>query len=42
MIVCEGVLQLNLVMTTEADGLHADPKQWTKIAPRKEGSWWPD
>jgi polyhydroxyalkanoate synthase len=30
------------VMTKRADDRYADPEEWTKIAPHKEGSWWPE
>ena len=30
------------VMTKNADDRYADPDEWMKIAPRKDGSWWPE
>jgi polyhydroxyalkanoate synthase len=30
------------VMTKKADERYADPEEWTKLAPGKEGSWWPE
>jgi polyhydroxyalkanoate synthase len=30
------------VMTTKADEPYADPNEWEELAPRKEGSWWPE
>ena len=30
------------VMSWNAEDRYADPEEWTKIAPRKEGSWWPE
>ncbi|HMA72101.1 MAG TPA: alpha/beta fold hydrolase [Xanthobacteraceae bacterium] len=30
------------VMTKPADGRYTDPDTWQKVAPRKDGSWWPE
>jgi len=29
-------------MTRRADERYLDPEEWTKLAPRKQGSWWPE
>lgn len=30
------------VTTTPGDAFHIDPETWTRTAPHKEGSWWPE